>query len=170
MIRAIDVTVDSVLSAQRPAFSRTDAAAVAREIFGVDGSAREVDSERDQTFLIDGDRPAVLKISNAAEDPAQLDMEALAAQRVAQVDPHCPLRVPWLVPGTPFGRDDPRRTERRSDATAKPIGRACMTGCPAGRRCAASTLERRGRARLGNDGRAGRTGAARLLGPFGRAA
>jgi len=52
------------------------------------------------SFLIDGDRPAVLKISNTAEDPARLDLEALAAQRVAQLDPGLPVALPWLVPGT----------------------------------------------------------------------
>ncbi|MEP7158269.1 MAG: aminotransferase class III-fold pyridoxal phosphate-dependent enzyme, partial [Chloroflexota bacterium] len=53
----------------------------------------------DQAWLIEGDRPAVLKVSNAAEDPAQLDMEALAAQRVAQIDPELPVALPWLVQG-----------------------------------------------------------------------
>jgi 4-aminobutyrate aminotransferase-like enzyme/Ser/Thr protein kinase RdoA (MazF antagonist) len=102
-----DAVIDAVLTVTPPAFSEAEAAAVARETFGVDGTARAVASERDQTFLIDGDRPAVLKISNAAEDPARLDMEALAVQRIAQLDPELPVALPWLVPGAPLPPDDP---------------------------------------------------------------
>src|SRR5688572_32583100 len=81
-------------------FSEEDAAAVARELFGVEGVARAVDSERDQAWLIDAHRATVLKISNAAEDPQRLDLEAMAAQRVAQLAPDIPVAQPWLVPGT----------------------------------------------------------------------
>ena len=95
-----DALVDRVLTAPPPKFSLEEAAAVARDVFGVEGTAVSVGSERDQTFLIQGDRPTVLKISNAAEDPAQLDLEALAAQRIAQVDPSLPVALPWLVPGS----------------------------------------------------------------------
>ena len=102
-----DTAIDEVLTAAPPTFSEADAAALARDVFGVDGSARSVSSERDQTFLIDGDRPAVLKISNAAEDPARLDLEALAAQRVAQIDPGIPVALPWLAPGSGREPDDP---------------------------------------------------------------
>jgi 4-aminobutyrate aminotransferase-like enzyme/Ser/Thr protein kinase RdoA (MazF antagonist) len=91
--------VDPVLTAPVPTFTDEHAAAFAGEYFGVEGAAQAVPSERDQTFLVDGDRPAVLKISNAAEDPSRLDMEALAVQRVAQVDPGLPVALPWQVPG-----------------------------------------------------------------------
>jgi 4-aminobutyrate aminotransferase-like enzyme/Ser/Thr protein kinase RdoA (MazF antagonist) len=96
-----EVNVDRVLTAVRPSFSEIDAAAIAHELFGVEGTATEADSERDQTFLIDAESPAVLKISNAAESTDQLDMEALAAQTVAQVDPTLPVALPWPVPGQP---------------------------------------------------------------------
>jgi 4-aminobutyrate aminotransferase-like enzyme/Ser/Thr protein kinase RdoA (MazF antagonist) len=115
-----DTAVDRVLTAAPPAFTGEEAAALAHDLFGVDGSAVSADSERDQTFLIDGDRPAVLKISNAAEDPARLDMEALAAQRVAQIDPEIPVALPWRVPGTPNPPDDPaayRATTQGRDGT-----------------------------------------------------
>jgi 4-aminobutyrate aminotransferase-like enzyme len=102
-----DTAVDGVLTAAPPTFSDEDATAIARELFGVEGVAVSVASERDQTFLVDGDRPAVLKISNAAEDPGRLDMEALAAQRVADIDPELPVALPWLVPGRPHQPDDP---------------------------------------------------------------
>lgn len=102
-----DTAIDEVLTAAPPAFTGEEAAALAHDLFGVDGSAVSVDSERDQTFLIDGERPAVVKISNVAEDPARLDMEALAAQRVAQIDPEIPVALPWRVPGTPHPPDNP---------------------------------------------------------------
>jgi 4-aminobutyrate aminotransferase-like enzyme/Ser/Thr protein kinase RdoA (MazF antagonist) len=102
-----DTTIDEVLSAAPPAFTDHEAAALARDLFGVHGVAVSVDSERDQTFLIDGDRPAVVKISNVAEDPARLDMESLAAQRVAQIDPEVPVALPWRVPGTTHPTDHP---------------------------------------------------------------
>jgi 4-aminobutyrate aminotransferase-like enzyme/Ser/Thr protein kinase RdoA (MazF antagonist) len=102
-----DTAVDEVLTAAPPAFTEEEAAAFARDLFGVDGVAVSVASERDQTFLIDADQPAVLKISNAVEDPARLDLEALAAQRVAQIDPKLPVALPWRVPGTAHQPDDP---------------------------------------------------------------
>jgi len=103
-----EAAVDRVLTAPPPTFSEEEAAALAREKFGVDGAAREVASERDQAFLIDGSRPSVLKISNAAEDHGQLDMEARAAQRVDQIDPEIPVALPWLVPGTSYEPGDPQ--------------------------------------------------------------
>ncbi len=108
-----DSAVDRVLTAPPPAFTEEEAADLARELFGVVGVAGSAPSERDQTFLIDGDRPSVLKISNAAEDPAQLDMEALAAQRVVQIDPTLPVALPWRVPGS----DTHRAPIRRGDNT-----------------------------------------------------
>ncbi|HET9520511.1 MAG TPA: hypothetical protein VFO73_05675, partial [Candidatus Limnocylindrales bacterium] len=102
-----DTTIDEVLTAAPPGFTDAEAAALARDLFGVDGVATSVASERDQTFLIDGDRPAVLKVSNAAEDPARLDLEALAVQRVARVDPELPVALPMHVPGTAYRPDDP---------------------------------------------------------------
>lgn len=64
--RMTEAAVDRVLTAAPPAFTEDEAAALASELFAVGGVAVEVDSERDQTFFIDGDRAAVLKISNAA--------------------------------------------------------------------------------------------------------
>ena len=93
------VIADDVLTVAPPTFSPAEAAALARELFGVDGVATPLDSERDQAFLLDGDRPAILKVSNVAEETTRLDMEALAAQRVAQQDPGIPVALPWLVPG-----------------------------------------------------------------------
>jgi 4-aminobutyrate aminotransferase-like enzyme/Ser/Thr protein kinase RdoA (MazF antagonist) len=132
-----EAAVDRVLTAAPPTFTDEEAAALARELFGVEGGAVSVDSERDQTFLIHGDRPTVLKLSNAAEDPARLDLEALAAQRVAQIDPAIPVALPWLVPDGPHAPDDPaayRAATRRAGATHharmydRLPGRASVTG------------------------------------------
>ncbi|MGI8929202.1 MAG: aminotransferase class III-fold pyridoxal phosphate-dependent enzyme, partial [Candidatus Limnocylindrales bacterium] len=100
--------VDRVLTAAPPTFTEAEAATLARILFGVEGMAVSVASERDQTFLVNGDRPAVLKISNAAEEPGQLDFEALAAQRVAQIDPDIPVALPWLVRGAAHAPSDPQ--------------------------------------------------------------
>ena len=126
-----EAAVDRVLTAPPPTFTEEEAAGLARDLFGVGGVAVEVASERDQTFLIDGDEPTVLKISNAAEDPAQLDMEALAAQRVVEVDPTLPVALPWLVPGTDVHRAPvlPRQTIRTTPG--------CTTGCRVARRSTA---------------------------------
>ena len=74
--------MDRVLAVARPAFDAASVVDIARRTFGVEAAAaRDLGSERDQTFLLldADDAPlAVLKLSNAAEDPATLDMEALA--------------------------------------------------------------------------------------------
>ncbi len=118
--RMTDTAIDGVLTAAPPTFTDEEAAGLARDLFGVAGVATSVASERDQTFLLDGDRPAVLKLSNAAEDPARLDLEAQAAQRVAQIDPGIPVALPWLVPDTPYPPDEPaayRAATQRAGAT-----------------------------------------------------
>jgi 4-aminobutyrate aminotransferase-like enzyme/Ser/Thr protein kinase RdoA (MazF antagonist) len=126
-----ETVVETVLTAARPAFTEDEAARLARELFATDGVAVEVDSERDQTFLLDGSRPAVLKISNAAESTEQLDMEAQAAQRVASLDPSLPVALPWRVPGAagafraPIERDGHTHWARMYDLLP---GRASVRG------------------------------------------
>src|SRR5512143_1046828 len=94
---------DVVLTVRPPRFSEDDAVAIAERTFAVRASAaRDLGSERDQTFLLSGpsdERLAVMKISNPAEDPETLDMEALAARRVAGVDPRLPVALPRTAPG-----------------------------------------------------------------------
>ncbi|MEO7117348.1 MAG: phosphotransferase, partial [Candidatus Limnocylindrales bacterium] len=92
--------IDRVLTAPPPTFTQDEAAVLARELFGVEGVAHELASERDQAFRIDSDRPTILKISNAVEDPVRLDMEALAAQRVVELEPELPVALPRQVAGT----------------------------------------------------------------------
>jgi 4-aminobutyrate aminotransferase-like enzyme/Ser/Thr protein kinase RdoA (MazF antagonist) len=68
-----------------PRFSAGEAAGVAARLFGVDGHAQELPSERDQNFRIDGRDGArhVLKIANAHEDAAMLDAQVAALAHVA---------------------------------------------------------------------------------------
>ncbi len=84
-----------VLEAAAPAFTTEQAARIAAELFDIHGGATDLGSERDQTFLIDdGGAGGILKISNSAEDPAVLDLEAAAIAHVAAVDPELPVARP----------------------------------------------------------------------------
>jgi 4-aminobutyrate aminotransferase-like enzyme len=91
--------MDRVLTANRPRLTSADAVGVAADLFGVVGhDARDLGSERDRTFALtdgDGATVAVLKVSNAAEDPAVLDMEAGAALHVTAIDPGLVVALPW---------------------------------------------------------------------------
>jgi 4-aminobutyrate aminotransferase-like enzyme len=89
-------TRSSVLEAPPPRFSPDEVARIAAELFDVSGTASDLGSERDQTFLIDDGRGGggVLKISNVAEDPAVLDLENAAILHVLRVDPELPVARP----------------------------------------------------------------------------
>jgi 4-aminobutyrate aminotransferase-like enzyme/Ser/Thr protein kinase RdoA (MazF antagonist) len=91
--------VDTVLSASRPALSDADAVELARACFAVPAAAaRDLGSERDRTFALDdgdGAPVAILKVSNASEDPEVLDMEAEVALHVMAADPGLRVAVPW---------------------------------------------------------------------------
>jgi 4-aminobutyrate aminotransferase-like enzyme/Ser/Thr protein kinase RdoA (MazF antagonist) len=78
----------SVLETTPPRFTPEDVAAIAAELFGLEGEVRDLGSERDQTFMV-GD--GVLKISNTGEDPAVLDLEAKALAHIERVDPELPI-------------------------------------------------------------------------------
>jgi 4-aminobutyrate aminotransferase-like enzyme/Ser/Thr protein kinase RdoA (MazF antagonist) len=97
--------VDPVIETSPPGFEPDLAVQIGRNCYGSAAvSARNLGSERDQTFLLqapDGTGLSVLKVSNAAEDPDTLDMEALAVSRIAQLEPDLPLASPWLLPGAP---------------------------------------------------------------------
>jgi 4-aminobutyrate aminotransferase-like enzyme/Ser/Thr protein kinase RdoA (MazF antagonist) len=91
-------TLAGVLAAAPPRFDEAEAADIAREVFGFEGSvARSFQSERDQNFLLAGDGGArrVLKISNAGEDPGVLDMEVAAALHARRIDPTLPVARPF---------------------------------------------------------------------------
>ncbi|WP_091105420.1 aminotransferase class III-fold pyridoxal phosphate-dependent enzyme [Nonomuraea pusilla] len=108
--------MDAVMRGARPRLTTADAVAVAEASFGVRArAARDLGSERDRTFLLtddDGGPLAVLKVSNPAEDPAVLDMEAAAALHVTTVDPGLRVALPWRqastgAPGPARPGDDP---------------------------------------------------------------
>jgi 4-aminobutyrate aminotransferase-like enzyme/Ser/Thr protein kinase RdoA (MazF antagonist) len=83
---------ESVLEAPPPRFTADEVAAIAAALFGIEGTATDLGSERDQTFLIDdGAEGGVLKISNLAEDPGVLDLECEALLHVGRVDPELPV-------------------------------------------------------------------------------
>jgi 4-aminobutyrate aminotransferase-like enzyme/Ser/Thr protein kinase RdoA (MazF antagonist) len=85
----------NVLEAPPPSFAADDVAAIAARLFGVEGAAVSLGSERDQTFLLDdGAGGGVIKISNLGEDPAVLDLETKAIMHVASVDPELPVAHP----------------------------------------------------------------------------
>ena len=106
----------SVLAAPPPQFTPAEVSAIAAELFGVEGEATDLGSERDQTFLVAGpDGGRIVKLSNSGEDPATLDLEAAAIAHVARVDPALPvarLLASSSVDG-PDGRHLVRLFERR---------------------------------------------------------
>jgi 4-aminobutyrate aminotransferase-like enzyme len=85
-----------VLRAAPPRITEDQASEIAGRLFGIEGPAAELVSERDQNFLI-GD--AILKISNAGEDPAVLDMETEGVLHIKRVDPTLPVALPRPVLG-----------------------------------------------------------------------
>ncbi len=95
--------IDAVLQAPPPAFSTDEACVIAGQTYGIDAStALNLGSERDQTFLLSdgaGAGLAVMKVSNPAEDPATLDMEALAAFHAHRADPGLAVARPRRAPG-----------------------------------------------------------------------
>ncbi len=127
-------------------------------------------SERDQTFLIDGDRPAVLKISNAAEDPVAARPRGARRPARGPDRPGAAGCASVAGPGTPHASRTTRpptgRTiaPRRRHAPRPNVRPAAGSGVGARRE-----PERRRDSRLGDDGRARGAGPARLLAPVGGA-
>jgi 4-aminobutyrate aminotransferase-like enzyme len=78
----------NVLETSPPRFSAEEVAAIAAELFGLEGEARDLGSERDQTFMVG---EGILKISNTGEDPAILDLEEKALLHIERVDPELPI-------------------------------------------------------------------------------
>ncbi len=85
------------MSATWSATAIADAEAAVADVYGLDGAAKRLSSERDETFLFtraDG-TDFVLKIANAAEDPAALEFQDGALLHLAAIAPAVP--VPRLV-------------------------------------------------------------------------
>ena len=111
----------TVLEAQPPRFSADEVAAIAADCFNVEGTAVDLGSERDQTFLIDDGRRGggVLKISNLGEDAAVLDLETEAILHVSRVDSELPIArpLPAAVDGDHDGPAAYRPTVEGPDGT-----------------------------------------------------
>jgi 4-aminobutyrate aminotransferase-like enzyme len=85
----------AVLAAPPPRIDERAASQVARQLFGVDGDATQLGSERDQHFVIaSSETRAVLKVSNTAEDRSVLEMQCAAALHVAHHDQTLPVQIP----------------------------------------------------------------------------
>ena len=90
--------MSSVLESTPPRFRDDEVARIAAELLGLEGSATDLGSERDQTFLVEGPEGAgVVKLSNLGEDPATLDLETETILHVSRVDPDLPVARPRIV-------------------------------------------------------------------------
>jgi 4-aminobutyrate aminotransferase-like enzyme/Ser/Thr protein kinase RdoA (MazF antagonist) len=97
-----DTVIDGdVLRGEPPAFDAEAASSIAERTFGLRGTASVLGSERDQGFMIRGPNgPAgVLKISNAGEERATVDMETAAALHVLDADASIPVAAPLPILG-----------------------------------------------------------------------
>lgn len=76
-----------------PDLTADDAAAIARDLFAVEATARSLGSHQDRNFLLEGEGgPLLLKIANPGTTAAELEAQSIAADRVAE---HAPaIRVP----------------------------------------------------------------------------
>ncbi len=94
---------DAVLETAAPAMEPVDAQGIARNLFGVDGEAQPLVSERDCNFrLVTGDdQRYVLKIANPAESRSVVDFQTRALAHIATVNPELPVpRVQLSVNGS----------------------------------------------------------------------
>jgi 4-aminobutyrate aminotransferase-like enzyme/Ser/Thr protein kinase RdoA (MazF antagonist) len=80
-----------------PRFSAAQAEQAAAELFGLSGSARALDSERDQNFELSGGAAGrfVLKVANADEDIAVLELQNAALRHVRAAVPG--VEVPGVI-------------------------------------------------------------------------
>ena len=86
-----------VLDSQPPSLSAEQAARLVEGRFGIAATARQLLCERDQTFRLTAakEKEFVLKVFNAAEDPAVVDFQVEALRHIAGQAPSLP--VPRVV-------------------------------------------------------------------------
>ena len=109
--------MSSVLDSRPPRFSRDEVARIAAELFGLDGVATNLGSERDQTFLVEGPADAgIVKLSNLGEDPGTLDLETEAIRHISRADLDLPVARPRIV-STAAGAAAYRTTVEGPDGT-----------------------------------------------------
>lgn len=90
--------IQQVLTNSPPTFSMAGALQIAAKHFGIEATAKPLDSERDQNFQLktsDGKR-FTLKIANHAEGPEIADFQNRALIHVAEYDASIP--VPRVIP------------------------------------------------------------------------
>jgi 4-aminobutyrate aminotransferase-like enzyme/Ser/Thr protein kinase RdoA (MazF antagonist) len=93
------------LETSPPAFAAAEAERLARDIFGVTGTARQLYGERDQNFRI---KPAagpgiILKILGPGEALENVVFQTAALEHIAMMDPTLPVpRVQRTLAGEPF--------------------------------------------------------------------
>ena len=95
------------LETSPPAFPTEAAARMAREIFGIDGTAHPLYGERDQNFRIKtASGPGIiLKILGPTEDPQTVAFQTEALGHIAMMDPALPVpRVRRTVAGEAYTR------------------------------------------------------------------
>jgi 4-aminobutyrate aminotransferase-like enzyme/Ser/Thr protein kinase RdoA (MazF antagonist) len=91
------MATENVLEAPPPRFTADEVSTIAAALFGREGTATDLGSERDQTFLIDdGAAGGVLKISNLGEEAPVLELECEALLHIKRVDPELPVPEPRL--------------------------------------------------------------------------
>jgi Ser/Thr protein kinase RdoA (MazF antagonist) len=102
-----------------PRYDVSEAVGLAREVFGVVGSATALPSERDQNFLIEtagGDR-YVLKVANATENRALLEAQNAAMAHLATRVDFCPRVMPMQAGAVIRARHGGLTTDDASAAT-----------------------------------------------------
>jgi 4-aminobutyrate aminotransferase-like enzyme/Ser/Thr protein kinase RdoA (MazF antagonist) len=96
---------DHLIEHPVPDVDTARAEVTARRLFGIDGNASPLVSERDRNFLIESDQGAfTLKFANPAEGPEVLALQAAGLDHIARVDPGLPVpRNRPTVAGDPIG-------------------------------------------------------------------
>ena len=94
----VDTLLLSGLSVGFPRLDKSDAIAITRRVYGIEGTATRFSTEKDDTFRIDASDGAryVLKVSNPGETAEELDLQVAAMRHVASVAPRLP--VPRVLP------------------------------------------------------------------------
>ncbi len=95
------------LAADAPRLPEALVAAAAAQHFGLSGSLRALYSERDQNFRLTeaAGTQWTLKIANAADDPATVDLQIAALRHIAAADPTLPVpRARPTCDGAPVAR------------------------------------------------------------------
>jgi 4-aminobutyrate aminotransferase-like enzyme/Ser/Thr protein kinase RdoA (MazF antagonist) len=96
-----DAAGTTVLSTAAPRFSDEQIATIVADGYGVAGTVlRRLNSERDQVVMFgDESRQLVVKLSNASESPANIELEESAAVWAVTTDPGLPLTTPLPLAG-----------------------------------------------------------------------